>query len=351
MRQSNLVIDYNGKNITKELQDFNFDFSYTDASSGELDNLTIQLADRERKWQQSWAPADGDKIKAAIEVMDWYKEGDRKKLNCGIFHVDSLKLTGPPDQVSIDASSFPVSSDARQAKRTKVWEKVKLSAIAGDIAKRAGLKLVREVPDDPSYDRLEQQDQTDFAFLLDLTKQEGIACKVTAGILVLFDEAKYEKGKSVATFKRGEDRILDYSFEWSTANCAYRACELTYEESTKLTTDGKKKGKAKTVNVTKKVTYTPPKAPATGPVLRIKENAKSKADALRIAKNRLRAKNKQANLASMTVMGDVRIAAGVVVTISGFGRFDGKYIVDRVTHQIGSSGYITKMDLRKILGW
>ncbi|OPA76737.1 hypothetical protein BVG16_16330 [Paenibacillus selenitireducens] len=351
MRSSKIHINYNGKNITESLMNYVTDLSYTDASSGELDDLSITVSDRDNKWQKSWAPVEGDKVSVAIEVFNWYKEGDQKKYPCGTFHVDGLTFTGPPDLIDIKAASFPVSSDARQVKRTKVWEKVKLSTISADIAKRAGLKLVREVPDDPTYDRIEQQEQTDLAFLLDLTKQEGIAVKVTEGKLVLFDEAKFEKGKSVATFERGKDNLIDYNFEWSAANCAYRACEVTYEESTKTTSTSKKKGTKKAVSVTKKVTYTPPGAPANGPVLRIKETAKSQADALRIAKNRLRERNKQANRATMTIVGDIRIAAGVVVTIVGFGKFDGKYIVDKVTHQVGSNGYVSRMELRKVLGW
>lgn len=375
MRRVKLHVNYNGKNISESLMNFVTDFSYTDAASGELDDLTIVVSDRDRKWQKTWMPAEGDKIAAAIEVFDWEKEGQIEKYPCGTFHVDSLSFSGAPDELRIQAASFPISSGVRQEKRTKVWEKVNFSVIAADVAKRAGLKLVREVKTDPTYDRIEQQEKTDFGFLLDLAKQGGIACKVTDGKLVLFDESKFEKGKSVAVFERDKDRIISYSFEWSADNCAYRACELTYEESEKITVidppkedpkgdpkgdpkdtpkrrkKRKKKGRKKTIKKTKKVTYVPPGAPKMGPILRVKESAKSQADALRIAKNRLREKNKQANRASMSVMGDIRIAAGVVITIKGFGKFDGKYIVDRVVHQVGGSGYVTNMELRKVLGW
>ncbi|TVX93051.1 phage late control D family protein [Paenibacillus agilis] len=337
MRRVMLHVNYNGKKMDKSFMDHVLDFSYTDSGSGELDDLSLRLSDKDRKFQASWMPAEGDVISAAIEVFDWQREGQSKKYNCGSFHVDELTFSGVPDEVSVRAASFPVSSTARQERRTKVWEKVKLSTIAGEIARRAKLKLANEVDIDPSYDRIEQMDKSDFSFLLELTKQEGIACKVVSGQLVLFDESKFERGKSVATFERGKSNILDYSFSWSAANCAYRACEVTYEE-----VDKKK---------TSKATYTPPGAPSTGPVLRVQESAKSQADALRIGKNRLREKNKQANLATMTIVGDVRIAAGVIITIKGFGRFDGKYIVDKANHTVGGGGYNTRMDLRKILGW
>lgn len=349
MRRATVQLSYNGVKVTEELNPYLIDFTYTDAVSGELDDLSVRVADHERKWLKRWSPDEGDRITASIEVFDWFKEGDRLKLQCGTFHVDGLTFEGAPDIMTIKAASFPVSSEVRQEKHSKAWEKVKLSSIAQEFASRAGLKLMKEVVADPTYERLEQREETDFGFLLELLKQEGIACKVVSGQLVLFDEAKYEQGKPVATFECGKGNILDYSFDWSSANCAYRACELTYEETT--STSAQQSGKTNKVNAVTKVTYTPPGAPKLGPVLRVKEYVTTQAEALRIAKNRLREMNKQANLGSMSVMGDVRIAAGVVVTIKGFGKFDEKYIVDRATHQFGSEGYITRMDIRKVLGW
>lgn len=341
MRSAKLHINYNGKNITESLMHYVTNLSYTDAASGELDDLSITVSDQDNKWINAWSPTEGDKISAAVEVFDWQYEGQVMKLPFGTFHVDSLSFAGPPDTVIIKAASFPVTAEIRQVRRSKVWETVKLSTIAYDIANRAKLTLVREIETDATYERLEQDEQTDFSFLLEQTKKEGIACKVVEGKLVLYDEAKYEKGKSVATYERGKDKLLDYSFDWSSSNCAYRACEVTYE----LTQKGKKKA------ATMKATYMPPGAPKTGPILRVKENAKSQADALRIGKNRLREKNKQANLGSITVFGDIRIATGVIITIKGFGRFDGKYIVDQATHQVNGSGYKTTMNIRKVLGW
>ncbi|NEZ43726.1 phage late control D family protein [Paenibacillus alvei] len=360
MRQATLHVTYNGRAVTNSFADSNLDFTYTDAPSGELDDITIRMVDMAGNWRGKWIPAEGDQLQIAIEVMDWQKHGDgKRKHHCGSFLVDSVTVQGPPDIVEIRAASYPVSSDSKQQKRSKVWEKVKLSTIANDIAQRAKLKLISEVAIDPTYDRIEQQEQTDFAFLLDLSTKEGIALKVTDGKLVMFDEARFERGKPVAIYRPDDGLLLDYSFEWSSANCAYGACEITYEETekasinddTKKETGKKKKGRKKTVKKSKKVTYVPPGAPKTGPILRIKESAGSQAEALRIARNRLREQNKQANRASITVLGDIRIASSVVVVLDGLGRFSSRYIVDSVTHQIGSSGYTSRLEIRKVLGW
>lgn len=336
-RRAILAVTYNGKTITKDIAEYLLEFIYNDASSGTLDDIQIHLADRDLKWQNSWSPAEGDSIKAEIQTVNWAKDGETKALPLGTFEVDSVEVAGPPDTVMIKALSLPAGSSARGEKRSKDWEKVTLKTIAADIAKRAKLKLIYEASGNPSYDRLEQSDQSDLAFLNEQAKQEGVAVKIASGSLVLFDEAEYEKKPAVATIERGKDNVISYRFSWGTAYTAYRACEVSY-----------KPPKAKS---TIKYTYTPPGAPKTGPVLKVKQQVSSQAEAQRLARNNLREKNKEAGKASLTLVGDIRMAAGLTIDVVGWGRFDGKYIIDNCRHQIDGGGYTTTMEIRRVLGW
>lgn len=336
-RRAELVITYNGKNISRELAESLTDFTYTDAAPGSLDDLQISLEDRGRKWQTVWSPAEGDRIKAEIKVTNWGKAGETRRFPCGTFEVDAIDFDGPPDKVSIQAVSLPVDSEARQEKRSKAWEKVTLKTIAADIAKRAKLKLRYDVKVNPKYDRLDQSDQSDLAFLNETAIKEGIAVKITAGQLVLFDEKEFEKKPPVLSVIRDQSDVSSYKFAWSTAYAAYRACEVSYTSSkTKKTT---------------KAFYSPPGAPKNGPVLKIKEQAENQAEALRMAEKSLREKNKEAGKASISLAGDIRLASGVTITVKGWGRFDGKYLVESANHNIGSGGYTTDIEIRKVLGW
>ncbi|WP_068775781.1 phage late control D family protein [Paenibacillus sp. FJAT-26967] len=336
-RRAELVIEYNGKNVSKALAESLLDFSYTDAAPGSLDDLQINLEDRDRKWQGAWSPAEGDQIKAEILVKNWNKDGELLRLPCGTFEVDSFEFSGPPDTVSIKAVSLPVGSNIRQEKRSKAWEKVTLKTIAADIAKKANLKLLYSAPFNPTYERLDQTEQADLAFLNDTATKEGIAIKVSAGQLVLFDEREYERKASVLTIKPGISDLISYKFSWSITNAAYRACEVSY-------TSGKSDKPIKT-------TFVPPGAPASGPVLKINEEVKGQAEALRLAEKSLRDKNKEVGRASLSLAGDIRLAAGTTITITGFYRFDGKYLVESAGHKVGSSGFTTDIEIRKVLGW
>ncbi|WP_375105305.1 phage late control D family protein [Paenibacillus sp. RS8] len=336
-RRALLVITYNGKDITTDIAKSLIDFSYNDAAPGDADDIAINLEDRALNWSGPWSPGEGDKIKAEIRTVNWGKPGEIKKLPLGSFEVDTADFSGPPDAVSIKALSIPVGADIRQEKRSRSWEKTNLKTLATQTAKNAGLKLLYETKDNPSYDRLEQSDMSDLAFLVETAKKEAIAVKVAAGKLVLFDEAEYEKAAAVTTITKGTDNVLSYAFNWSTTLVAYRACEVSF-------TDAKKKK-------TYKAIYSPPGAPKSGPILKINEQVDSQSAAIRLAQKRLREKNKEAGKGMLGLMGDIRMATGLTINIKGFKRFDGKYIIESCSHSIGSGGYTTSLGIRKVLGW
>lgn len=335
-RRAVLVLSYNGKDVTTDIAKSLTNFLFTDAT-GKLDDLDISLEDCERKWQGPWSPSEGDKIKAEIRTINWEGPGEIKSLPLGSFVVDTFDSSGPPEVVSIKALSLPLSSGAKLERRSKSWENTTLKTVAQETAKRAGLKLIYEASDNPSYSRLEQALQSDFGFLQDTANREGIAIKVSGGSLILFDEFKYEQKTPIATITRGTDNVEGYSFSWNTANTAYRSCTVTYSDS---------KTK-KTISAT----YTPPGAPKIGPVLKINERADSKAAALKLARKRLRERNKRVGVGTLFLMGDIRMAAALTINVKGWGRFDGKYIIDTAKHKIDSNGYTTELEIRKVLGW
>ncbi|MEK3947334.1 contractile injection system protein, VgrG/Pvc8 family [Paenibacillus sp. FSL H7-0703] len=369
-RRAQVVVNYNGKDITKELSDYLLDFTYTDAEPGTLDDLQINLEDKARKWSGPWSPSAGDRIVAYIKTIGWDKPGEIKRLNCGTFEVDSIDFAGPPDTVSIKAVSLPVTTNVRQEKKTKAWESVTLKSIAAEIAKRAGFTLMYEAHGNPKYDRQDQTDVSDLAFLNDLCKQEGIALKVTGKKLVLFDEYVYEQKPSALTIERGVSDIISYGFTFSTQDVAYAGCEVSYQPAAKKSTSKKKDDKSTTKAVAEstskdskkkkekskqpkpiKVIYRPPDAPKDGPILKVSQSVGSQAEAINAARKSLREKNKDAGKATLSLMGNVGLAAGMTITIKGFGRFDGKYIIVSATHAVGSSGYTTNLEIRKVLGW
>jgi hypothetical protein len=331
-RRARLLLTYGNRDISADLAPYLLDFSYTDYASGKADDLQISLEDRAGLWRSSWMPEKGATLVASLLVQHWEREGQVQKLPLGKFEVDEIESSGPPDTVKIKALSVPVSSSLVGEDKTRAWEKTRLSVIAKDIAGGAGLKLLYDADYNPEYDRIEQTEESDLAFLLRLCEDAGLALKVTNKQVVVFDESKYEKMAPITTIVRGKSSVISYSAISATRE-VYSAARVEYKGG-----HGKE---------SIRYTYTPPNRPKTGKTLVINERVTSIAEAERLAKMRLRQKNKEEVKFSITMMGDIRLVAGVTVMIQGWGKFDGKYFVETAEHS--GPGYTVKLELRRVL--
>ena len=80
--------------------------------------------------------------------------------------------------------------------------------------------------------------------------------------------------------------------------------------------------------------------------LEITAKVASVAEAKTKAEKYLRLHNKYAKTATFTLPGNPDIVAGVTAMLTGWGAWDGKYIVEQAAHSVGSSGYTTQVKLR-----
>lgn len=330
-RHAELQLFYKGINISSDLNEYLTSFTFNDAE-GRADDISIELMDRDKKWQDPWLPGKGDEISAIIRTKNWLKDGDSAELNCGVFFIDDVGFKGPPDKVSIKALSIPFQGGGKNEQKSRSWENADFVTIAGEVAKSSELKLVYDAPNF-TYDRVDQYKETDLAFIQRLAKKEGFAVKVANKQLVIYEPKRYESKAAALTFKRGDNLVLDYSFAISAADEQYAQSEISYfDEKTKKTL---------------KYTFVVPGVDE-GPTLKINERAKSYDEARRIAIARVREKNKGARTAKFTLMGDVRALQGLTVNVEGFGAFNGKYFIESTSHAM-SSGYKVNANLREVL--
>lgn len=326
-------VDYMGTNITTELAPNLLSFKYND-NEGKSDEIQIDLEDRDRKWQDPWLPGDGDKITAAIRLLNWRKEGGVSQLDCGTFFVDDVSFKGPPDTISIKALSVPFDSGGKDTAHTRAWENATLPAILGDVAISAGLTLVYDAPVF-SYDRVDQTRETDLSFAKRITKKEGLSVKVTRGQLVIYSELAYESKSTARTITRGESDVLSYNFNKAAAEEKYKTAEVSYF-------DDKQKKNVKYV-------YQVPGVDK-GPTLKINKRAKNIDEAKRWAQAEARAKNKKSKTGKLTMMGDENLIQGITVELKNFGAFSGKYFIESSVHNV-TGGYTADISIREVLSY
>ena len=353
-RRTEVIVAVDGVDISADINKYLIALTYTDYEEDKTDDLNISLDDRDGIWIQDWLSggtvtiftsdsldenrnrdAKGAEISAVIIQKNWVSDGKDRVLDCGTFEIDSLDISGPPAQASIKATALPYSSTVRTEKKTKAWEMIKLSTLASEIAGANGMKCLFESSFDPLYTRKEQVQISDIVFLQGLCKDAGISLKVTANMIVLFDEQDYEAKPAVRDIERGAADVKTYRFGTSTGDKKYSRCHVSYTDPMS--------------GQTIEYTYTPIGASPDGQTLEINEKVKTRENARQLAMKRLRQKNKAEYQAEFTLVGDVRLVAGVTVNVKGYGMFDGKYIVEAAIFNVSGSGCTVQVKLRRVL--
>lgn len=280
----------------------------------------------------------GFKISAVFVRENWTGGGRDKVLDCGQFELDSVDASGPPNTVTIKATALPYSAQIRQTEKSKAWESYTLSGIANEMASANGMTCMYLSNSDPAYGRVEQYKQSDIAFLSHLCQEAGISLKATNNLLVLFDQSEYEKKPPVLAISRGSGSYTKHKLNAGTAKTQYASCRVSYTDPST----------GKCIEATVKVEDYNEKS-KNNQQLEIAAKVASVAEAKTKAEKYLRLHNKYAKTATFTLPGNPDIVAGVTATLSGWGAWDGKYIVEEAAHSVSSSGYTTQVKLRKTL--
>lgn len=330
-RKATTTLKFNGKNVDTSLKDYLESVSYEDVASGSSDTLSIKLHNITKQWMKGWYPKKGDAVEGSIKLLDWDKAGKDKKIFCGHFTLDDVSFSGNPMTASFDCVSAPASESFKTRERNKTWENATISGIAREIAGRYSLSLSYSGPS-IKIKKLEQS-ESDSEFLYKLCKDYGLSVKVYKKKIVIYDQTQMEQKSPVCTL--GMDDFVDNNWEardslygvYSGARISYKDPDDDKETSIYV---GLKAENAKGSRT-----------------LRINETADSAADARRKAAAQVNLSNQDATTISGTIWPNIKVCAGVTVKITDFGKFNGKYFVDKSTMELGDSGTSQKIEMHK----
>ena len=311
--------------------------NYTDNSSGTADEIVLTLEGRDADWlQYDFIPEKEHDLDVTFYLNNWHKEGDRLTYHCGNFILDDLTYSGSPRLCVIRGVSVPADQSFQTGPVSKTWKKVTLRQIAEEIKEKYGMTDLYYWTGEPIIDAVEQSNQTDSEFIYDLCEKQGNFLKVYKKALVIFDKAAYEQRGITARFTE-----KDFAGKWSwnsTLNGTYTGVTLSYTDPK---TKKRKKGeKQQVINITV----------GEGPrLLHLNQKADSEGEAQRIGKAKVNAENEKSVTMTFSAAGDPNVVATCNIEIFDMGRCDGKYFVDKVTHQIsGGSNYTMNVSAYKI---
>lgn len=205
-----------------------------------------------------------------------------------------------------------------------------------------------------------------------LCRDAGFSLKVTDDTIVIFDQTRFEKMDPICTLELGKADILSWDFQNEQSE-TYKSCVVSWRDIKKKIRksaggynidlekpstnppakynidlekiDSSNARKNPAVNT---YVYIDPDADDNGQEYKLKKRVTSRAEAERLAKATLRKLNLRKLTGSMTLVGDTRLVAGVVVEVKGFGSFDGRFFVESATHSVSGSGYTTSINVRRV---
>lgn len=325
-------LSFNGKNVSTKLADYLESVSCEDVASGSSDSIDITLQNIDMKWMNQWYPTKGDKISGSITFQDWNKDGEHLKLDCGTFILDEVKFSGGPLKVSLGGVAIPANESFKVRERTKTWKNVTIKNIANEIAKRYGLSLSYSGPT-ITIASIEQSDKTDSAFLYDLCKKYGLSMKVFNNKIVIYDQTQQEKKAAVATITR--ESFIDDEWDYTDSiEGTYTGARISYKSG--------KDNEEISVFLGLKAENA-----AGSRVLNITEVAEDYDTAYYMAAAQVNQSNEDATTISGKIWANPKICAGICVTISGMGKADGKYFVDKSTVEVSDSRTTQTVELHK----
>lgn len=311
-----------GKKIEKQITAF----AYTDVASGQSDSVSITMHDIGKEWMGKYIPIKGADLGAKVNLTNWERQNESTaSFDCGTFVLDDISFSGRPTNCVLGGVSVPAMDDFKSLPVTRTWEKTTIQEIASQIAQAAGVALYYDA-EIIQIAEIEQNNQTNSAFLYSLCEKYGLAMKVYNHKIVIFDIVLYEEKNAVATFYESDMEKWSYN---TTIEGTYTGVNLNYTNP----------DVEDTINVT---------MGEQGRMYAINTQASSQYDAELQAAAKVNSANRSIETMEITIKARTGIVASHCIEISGLGKIDGKYYVDKIKHSIGSKGYTMSLSLHKV---
>lgn len=314
-----------------------------DIQAGEemLENIaSIEFIDNDARHSDDlqmivYEPNDfAGKKSISLSIVEENFRGTNKSaaLDCGTFQIDFMKADDISDRYIIKAAAVPCRSQVRQSKKSKAWERINLKELAGQLAQENGLQLVYASQLNPVFVRKEQLRESDISFLYQVCEEVGLSLKFTTNSFVIFNPYEYGNKEPVRTFEKGDSEIKDIRLLHRKNDADYAKCRLSYinpvtNELIDYTYVLKDQGKV--LDVTRKVSSTEEARLAA--IYAIKE------------------KNSKAYTGRVVCEGDISLATGAVIKLSGYEGYDRNYIITKASHCINNGIYLTRIDFEMVL--
>jgi len=305
----------NSRDITTVIRNRLLSLTVSDRAGLHTDTVEIRVDDRE-------GPIELPNKGVELDVSLGYKE--QGLVQMGLYTVDEIELSGPPDTLIIRARAANMRSALKEHK-TRAWDQTTLGNLVNTIAAEHELEpRVGEFLGAINIPHLDQTEESDLHLLTRLAKQYDAVTKPAGGFLLFVPRGA--TGKAIPAVTINRDQTSDHRVTMADRG-KYPAVRAHWHNTATGTRTPVQVGEGK-------------------PVYTLRHNYSDADTARSAAQGKLHALSRGLATASLTLRhGNPLLAAEARLTLSGFRTgADGDWVATQVDHQLSDSGYSTRVE-------
>lgn len=301
-------IEANGKDITSSISKNLVSISFKDEANEKADQLTLKVTGAVSR------PAYEDTLKL-------YLGYDDKLTYCGSFTIQSTTRENNYS-LTINATGANFNNSLKE-KKDITYEKLSISKIVSQIAKRNNLKFKSDM-DDIHFESLVQQNESDMHFLNRKAKELNAIFNIKNDTIVFRRKIKdNEKSNNLPSYTIDVNNCESITIKHSN-RILYKSCKISWHDTKEGKTMQVVEGEGE-------------------PQFVFKNYFKNAAEAKESAKAKLQITNQTLATGSLSKAGEILFAGGIL-TIKNSIEDDGEYQIKSVSHTFDNSGWKTSVE-------
>ena len=206
-RNIRVIVIFNKVDISDEIAHSISSLNYTDNSKNAIDDLELELENLDYRWLKEWYPDENAQLLVGIHEE---KENETNFLDLGTFYVD--EPTFENNRLNLKCLALPLDQNIRDQKNSVAWERITLEELVTQIANKHEMNA-EIYADNEFFERLDQNQETDLAFINRIVKETGLNMKVSDDKIIIFDDEEMEKNDTIEIFNINDERIRSFSLK------------------------------------------------------------------------------------------------------------------------------------------
>lgn len=225
-RSIRVIVIFNKVDISDEIAHSISSLNYTDNSKNAIDDLEIELENLDYRWLKEWYPDEDAQLLVGIHEE---LGNETNFLDLGTFYVD--EPTFEDHKLTLKCLALPLDQNIRDQKNSVAWEKVTLKELVMQIANKHEMNA-ELYAENVFFERLDQNKETDLAFINRVVKEIGLNMKVSDDKIIIFDDEEMEKNDTIEVFNIKDYRIRSFSLKKKNKEI-YDKVEVSYYDPDK----------------------------------------------------------------------------------------------------------------------